>query len=368
MHVRRWFTIIHAWHGLHSKLSTDWTCTRTWMTCIILYHIALLCFKLHNLHRKNSSLKAEGSSTSRFWGVGTLLQRIGRCLRKRATAVRRHCVRELIMQQILRFLHLLAFTMSTFFIFFDIDFTSVILKVLLLLWFEESRAHHGFALPPVPGTVPTLRGDREFLATAQSQWCLLTTWHWWFRMILAKRRHLWISMASWVFDREMFYRELWFLTWAVVFSEVLNQAPRATSTTKCLLVSEDSDKAATELRYVLLNTFDLLLSVQDVRKCLPCLSWPQLLTQDDSGIIALLWLWFSTAWHPYWRSEGARQRAVFGKQVFWHYRREVERKAPLDLRRDYLAPYNSCWRGPWHPRCQVGVAYKISMHLHFSRS
>ena len=25
MHVRRWFTIIHAWHGLHSKLSTDWT-------------------------------------------------------------------------------------------------------------------------------------------------------------------------------------------------------------------------------------------------------------------------------------------------------------------------------------------------------
>lgn len=263
------------------------------------------------------------------------------------------------------FLHSLC---RHFFIFFDIDFTSVILKVLLLLWFEESRAHHGFALPPVPGTVPTLRGDREFLATAQSQWCLLTTWHWWFRMILAKRRHLWISMASWVFDREMFYRELWFLTWAVVFSEVLNQAPRATSTTKCLLVSEDSDKAATELRYVLLNTFDLLLSVQDVRKCLPCLSWPQLLTQDDSGIIALLWLWFSTAWHPYWRSEGARQRAVFGKQAFWHYRREVERKAPLDLRRDYLAPYNSCWRGPWHPRCQVGVAYKISMHLHFSRS
>ena len=254
MHVRRWFTIIHAWHGLHSKLSTDWTCIRTWMSCIILYHIALLCFKLHDLHRKNSSLKAEGSSTSRFWGVGTLLQRIGRCLRKRATAVRRHCVRELIMQQILRFLHLLAFTMSTFFIFFDIDFTSVILKVLLLLWFEESRAHHGFALPPVPGTVPTLRGDCEFLATAQSQWCLLTTWHWWFRMVLAKRRHLWISMASWVFDREMFYRELWFLTWAVVFSEVLNQAPRATSTTKCLLVKEDSDKAATELRYVLLNT------------------------------------------------------------------------------------------------------------------
>lgn len=37
------------------------------------------------------------------------------------------------MQQILHFLHLLAFTMSTFFIFFDIDFTSVILKVLLLL-------------------------------------------------------------------------------------------------------------------------------------------------------------------------------------------------------------------------------------------
>lgn len=191
MHVRRLFPIIHAWHGLHSKLSTDWTCIRTWMTCIILYNIALLCFKLH---RKNTSLKAEGSSTSRFWGVGTLLQRIGRCLRKRATAVRRHCVRELIMQQILHFLHLLAFTMSTFFIFFDIDFTSVILKVLLLLWFEESQAHHGFALPPVPGTVPTLRGDREFLAAAQSQWCLLTTWRWWFRMILAKRRHLWIYM------------------------------------------------------------------------------------------------------------------------------------------------------------------------------
>ena len=36
----------------------------------VMYHIvsyiALLSFKLHNLHRKNSSLKAEGSSTSRF--------------------------------------------------------------------------------------------------------------------------------------------------------------------------------------------------------------------------------------------------------------------------------------------------------------
>ena len=130
---------------------------------------------------KKSSVVTGGSTVAPCHpGVSTLLHRIGRSLRKRATAVRRPLIWD-----------------SNWNLLSDSGDERWNLTTFLTFLKHMPRQAE---LPNSPGTVQTLLGDLVLgdsldLGIAQSLWCLLTTYLLLFRM-LPKRRHLGVQQQS----------------------------------------------------------------------------------------------------------------------------------------------------------------------------